>query len=130
MTKLKLSKKNIEKTIENFPTLQQKTTFPHSEKPLHPESSSTSPNKYQERHDKPLDNVQTVPLDCKIKENNPELPTTSKEDETQKRKHSPFPQTSIPSVDLKPRKKRANSKEKNKQDMITIRSSTVSSFFS
>ena len=117
MTKLKLSKKNIEKTIENFPTLQQNTTSPHSEKPLHPESSSTSPNTYQEKHDKPLDNVQTakVPLDCKIKENNPELPTTSKENETQKRKHSPSPQTSIPPVDLKPRKKRANSKEKTKK---------------
>ena len=42
MTKLKLSKKNIEKTIQNFPTLQQNPTSLHSEKSQNPESNSTS----------------------------------------------------------------------------------------
>ena len=114
MTNLKLSKKNIEKTIENFPTLQQNTTYLHSEKSLNPESNLISLNTSQESHNKSLDNVQTakMPPESKIKENNPESPTTSKEEETQKRKHSPSPQTTNLTVDIKPKKNKRAQKKK------------------
>ena len=116
MTKLKLTKKNIEKTIQNFPSPEQNFPSPNCTKAQNPKLNSKSLNTSQEDVINSLDDIQhpKTSQPIKTKDEEPQTPMLSKDPDNQKRKHSPSPQSSSISIDLKPRKKRTNSKEKKK----------------
>ena len=59
-----------------------------------------------------------MPQPLTTKENNPQTPSSLNESQLQKRKLSPFSQSSSISIDLKPRKKKANLKEKHRKNSI------------
>ena len=114
MTKLKLTKKNIEKTIQNFPTLEQVIPTPDCIKTKNSKLNPTPLNISQEEVINSFDDIQYFTTSQLIitKDKDPQTPILSKDSKNQKRKHSLSSQSSSMSIDLKPRKKRANSKEK------------------
>ena len=120
MTKLKLTKKNIEKTIQNFPSLEQIIPSPDCTKAQNPKLNSSSLKTSQEDVINSFDDIQhsktSQPIETK--DEDPQTPMLFKDPDSQKRKHSPSPQSSSMSIDLKPRKKRTNSKEKKRENSL------------
>ena len=93
MTKLKLTKRNIEKTIQNFPTLEQVIPTPDCIKTQNSKLNPTSPNISQEEVINSFDNIQYPKASQPIitKDEDPQTPILSKDSENQKRKHSHSP---------------------------------------
>ena len=116
MTKLKLAKKNIEKTIQNFSSLEQVISSPDCTKAQNSKLNFKSLNTSQEDVINSFDDIQHPKMSqpIKTKDKKPQIPILSKDSDNQKRKHLPSSQSSSMSIDLKPRKKRTNSKEKKK----------------
>ena len=59
-----------------------------------------------------------MPQPLTTKENNPQNPSPLNDSQLQKRKLSPSSQSSTISIDLKPRKKKANLKEKHRKNSL------------
>ena len=112
---MKLTKHNLKKTTQNFPSLNQNPTSPPNEKNNNPNSNTTSLTTSQEEILKSFDNIQyaKIPQPTTSKENNPQIPLPLNKSQIEKRKLSPSSQSFSISIDLKPQKKRANSKRKN-----------------
>ena len=108
---MKLNKTLIEKNSENFPSLEPNDQIQNNEDIATPKSITTSPNVSEEDIIKSFDNIQLakIPPPKSLNENSQaELPNSTKEAESQKRKHCPSPQAKTTTVTLKPRKKKIN----------------------
>ena len=91
---MKLNKKLIEKSNENFPPLESNDQIQNQKNIAPPKSITTSPNVSEEDVIKSFDNIQLaeMPLPKPSNESSQAEPSNSiKEVESQKRKHSPPP---------------------------------------
>ena len=83
MTKLKLTKKNIEKTIQNFPSLEQVIPSLNCTKTQSPKLNPTSLNTSQEEVINSFDDIQHLktPQPIITKDEDPQTPILSKDPE-------------------------------------------------
>ena len=119
-TKTKLVKQNIKKNTQNFPPLNQNPTSKIKENISNLNPNLSSLNISQEDAIKSFDNIQFVkmPQAPSSKPNSPQTPSSLNDSKVQKRKLSPSSQSSSISIDLKPRKKKTNVKEKQRKNSI------------
>ena len=118
LTKLKLTQKNLQKSTQNFPSLNQDSNNTQSEQIENTDLNSTIPNNNQEEIIKSFEDTQTKqpPQATKKEEENSQITSSPKISINPKRRHSLSSQSSSLSIDLKPQRKKNNKGEGKKRD--------------